>query len=93
MEVRLRLGVLVAFVQDCRILEKSEEVRMSRGEVGGVSTEGGRFSLAFGVDGGAKAEVGEIGGVVRARLSIVGRLCGVSVAVVRAMEVIFDRRV
>jgi hypothetical protein len=64
---------------------------MSPGEVGGVSTEGGRFSLAFGVDGGAKAKVGESGGVVRARVSIVGRICGVSVAVVRAMEVIFGR--
>jgi hypothetical protein len=35
--------------------------------------------------------VGEIGGVVRARPSMVGRRCGVSVAVIRAMEGVFAK--
>jgi hypothetical protein len=80
--------VLLAFVEGWRILEKSEEVRMRRGDVGGVSTEGGWFSLALSIGGGEKVPVGDIGGVVSARLIIVGRLLGVSLVGVAAMEVL-----
>lgn len=58
--------------------------------MGGVRTEGSCCSPAFGVgvDGVGKpstGDIGEMGGDDNARLSIIGRLCGVSIAWVLAI--------
>ena len=57
---------------------------MRRGDVGGVINEAGSWTP--GLNAGWQTSVGEIGGVVRARLTIVGRLCGVTVTWLLAMK-------